>query len=67
MATQADIDALNRAIATGEKIVKFNGKLVEYRSVDELIRAKSEIQRQLNDASTANRGRQTVLVRKGDR
>lgn len=44
--SQADIDAIDRAIATGELRVRFSGpggsyREVEYRSVDELIKART--------------------------
>jgi len=44
-ATQADIDKLVTAIATGEKVVKFaDGSSVEYRTVMEMERALSILQ-----------------------
>ena len=51
--TQADIDALNKALATGEKIVRIGDKLVEYRSPEQIIKARDDLQRQL----TSNRKR----------
>jgi hypothetical protein len=44
--TQADIDAVDRAIATGELRVRLSApggsyREVEYRSMDDLIKAKS--------------------------
>lgn len=45
--TQADIDELNAAIATGEKSVTVNGKSITYRSIDELIRARDYFALQL--------------------
>jgi hypothetical protein len=44
--TQSDIDAIDRAIATGELRVRFSApggsyREVEYRSMDDLIKAKS--------------------------
>jgi hypothetical protein len=41
MATQADIDAIDRAIATGERKVRFaDGREVEYRAISDLIAAR---------------------------
>ena len=37
--TQQDIDKIDRAIAKGESVVRFADRTVEYRSVDELIKA----------------------------
>lgn len=41
--TQADIDNLDEAIAAGEKVVKINGREVEYRSIDEMQQARRHI------------------------
>ena len=37
---QSDIDALTEALATGERMVRKGDKVVEYRSVDELLAAR---------------------------
>jgi hypothetical protein len=46
--TQTDIDTLEQAAASGEKRVRFADREVEYRSIDELLRAlalaRSEVQ-----------------------
>jgi len=39
MANEERIAALETAIATGERRVKFEGREVEYRSVEEMLRA----------------------------
>lgn len=49
--TQADIDELNRAIATGERMVVLNGQSVTYRSIADLILARDDLQRQLTAAA----------------
>jgi hypothetical protein len=41
--TQRDIDELDEAIAAGEKTVKVNGREVEYRSIDEMLKARRHI------------------------
>lgn len=54
--TQSDIDALNQAIALGERLVrKADGTTVEYRSVGDLIRARDDLQRQLLAAQSPRR------------
>lgn len=53
MPTQADIDALNAAIAGGEKQTVISGESVTYRSIAEMIAARSDLQRQLNTAAVA--------------
>jgi len=44
---QSEIDALNEAIASGERLVRFADRTIEYRSVDELIRARDDRLRQM--------------------
>lgn len=46
--TQEDIDALNKALSRGEKLVRMGDKWVEYRSPEQLIKARDDLQRQLN-------------------
>lgn len=41
--TQTDIDALDRAIASGELTVTVDGKSVTYRSISELKRARDHV------------------------
>lgn len=65
MVTQADIDALNRAIARGARSVTIGGQTVVYNTTESLIKARNDMQIQLN-AETAKttgkrRSRQTVL------
>lgn len=56
--TQADIDALNAAIAQGETLVrKKDGTTVQYRSVPDLIRARNDQQSQLNAQSATPRNK----------
>lgn len=54
--TQTDLEAINTAIASGELSVAFNGRRVEYRSLDELIRARSVIEGDIAAATGAVRG-----------
>jgi len=53
--TQTDLDALDRAIATGELSVRTDtGRMVTYRSMDELINARKLIADEMaNQAATA--------------
>ena len=41
--TQANLDAINAAIASGELTVRYGDTMVTYRSLDELIRARDLI------------------------
>lgn len=45
--TSADIDALDRAIASGELSVTMNGRQVQYRSISELIAARDKVKAEL--------------------
>ncbi|WP_163833370.1 phage head-tail joining protein [Spartinivicinus ruber] len=63
--TATDLDAINEAIAGGELRVKFKDREVEYRSMDELIKARRLIQRALasNQKSQAFKGSRTWVDR----
>jgi hypothetical protein len=64
--TQLDIDALNSAIASGEKQVALGAQQVTYRSISELIVARNELQRQLDaQNSVTPKSRQTKLFHAG--
>lgn len=45
--TKVHLDAVERAIARGEKTVRYTDRTVEYRSVDELMRARDLIRSEL--------------------
>lgn len=47
--SQSDIDALNAAIASGERMVVLNGQSVTYRSITDLIAARNDLQKQIED------------------
>ena len=64
--TQNDIDALNAAISSGEKQVALGSQQVTYRSINELIAARNELQRQLTEQENpVARSRQTKLYHAG--
>lgn len=52
--TQTDLDNINAAIASGELTVRVNDRLVTYRSVAELERARSLIQSDLAAAAAGS-------------
>lgn len=54
--TQLDIDALNTAIASGEKQVVLDGQSVTYRSISDLIDARNDLQEQMNRAAAVASG-----------
>ncbi len=51
------IAKLNAALSRGVKIVQLNGKHVEYQSVDQLIKARDDLQRQLDALNATKRPR----------
>jgi len=51
--TQADLEALQAALAKGEKRVSFADKTVEYRSVEELRQAIREVKRGIAEEASA--------------
>ncbi|AUM00563.1 hypothetical protein B4966_10595 [Rhodocyclaceae bacterium] len=51
--TPADLDALQAALAKGERRVSFGDKTVEYRSVEELQAAIRAVKRDLHEQAVA--------------
>ena len=49
--TQAHLAAVEGAIARGERIVRYSDRTVEYRTVDELIKARDLIRTELMNAA----------------
>lgn len=47
--TQTDIDKLTEAIASGERQVTLGSKSVTYRSIDDLIKARDRLQKDLDN------------------
>ncbi len=65
--TEADLVAVEAAIAKGESYVQFQDRAVTYRSVDDLREARREILKGIADeaaatAGNAPRSRQTLIV-----
>ncbi|NTI92271.1 hypothetical protein G6L78_01365 [Agrobacterium rhizogenes] len=51
--TQADLDAINRAIADGAKRVRFQTHEVEYQSMTDLLRARDVIRADVDATAPA--------------
>lgn len=49
--TQSDLDAVERAIASGELTIISNGRTVTYRSMSDLLRARDTIRADLQKAA----------------
>lgn len=52
--TQSQIDALNEAIASAERQVTNGSQSVTYRSIDDLKKARDDLQMQLNAQNVAD-------------
>lgn len=63
--TQSDIDNLNTALATGVRSATVGGQTVTYGTVDALIKARNDLQRQLTSTVLTPRPRQTYAVYAG--
>ncbi|GBF56430.1 hypothetical protein PbB2_00086 [Candidatus Phycosocius bacilliformis] len=57
----AGIDALTAAIASGELKVSYAGRTVEYRSIDELIRARDVLRGDLGRLSSNGVQRSRII------
>lgn len=65
--TDTDLQAVEAAIASGERRVQFaDGRSVEYRSVAELKDARALIRAELATAMTGRRSRFTRCYQSGD-
>jgi len=53
--TTADIDAIDRAIASGELIVRMGDRQVQYRTLDELLAARDRISAVIASESSTSR------------
>lgn len=49
--TPKHLEAIERAIARGEKAARYSDRTVEYRSIDELLMARDEIRTSLTNAA----------------
>lgn len=63
--TQADVDQLKAAIATGQKSVSFADRRVEYASMDELTRALAIAQAEVNATAGVARPKQFLGFQSG--
>ena len=67
--TEADLAAVRAAIASGELSVASNGRRVEYRSMDDLMKAEARITEALNAQKSRGRSgfrRMTFTTLRGD-
>lgn len=62
---QSDLDNINSAVAMGELSVEVNGRKVTYRSMDDLLKARSIIAADLaaSDVATSTARRGSYRVR----
>jgi hypothetical protein len=57
----AGIDALNSAIASGELKVSYAGRNVEYRSIDDLIKARDALRSELGRLASGGVQRSRII------
>lgn len=57
--TQQQIDDLDNAIASGERVVVLNGQSVTYRSIDDLIKARDDLENRMKTQAGTKRRKQT--------
>ena len=55
--TQSDLDKLNKAIAKGARVVDFDGDRVEYRSLADMQKIKSQMERELSPTTVRSNRR----------
>lgn len=63
--TQQDINALNAAIASGARSVTLGGQTLIYNTPDSLIKARDDLQKQLQATTGKRRPRQTYAYQAG--
>lgn len=63
--TQTDIDNLNAAIASGTRSVTIGGQTVISNTTESLIKARNDLQDQLNKQNRVRRKKQTYLFQSG--
>ena len=64
--TQADLDNLNAAIASGTRQVTIGGQTILYQTTASLIQARDDLRAELRaQTSTKKRSRQTIVVHTG--
>ncbi len=64
--THADLDALDRALASGERMVVLNGQSVTYRSIDDLIKARDYLAARLSELTlSVRRPKRTYAYQSG--
>lgn len=63
--TQSQLDAIETAIASGELKVVFDGREVMYRSIDDLLKARSTIKTALEASSAIPAVTRTSYISRG--
>lgn len=63
--TQADVDALNAAIAAGERQVSIGGQSITYQTIDSLIKARNDMRNELLNLNPVKRPKQTYVYHDG--
>jgi hypothetical protein len=62
--TQTDLERIESAIASGALVVEFHDRVVRYRTIDELLKARDMIKKTLS-TSTTSKNRTRLHLSKG--
>ncbi len=54
--TQNDLDKIEKAIATGQKKLQLNGRMMEYQTIGDMLKARDAIKQELNDQAAETAG-----------
>ena len=60
--TQQNLDAIEKAIATGTLSVEYNGKRVTYRSMSDLLKARDVIKAELANQTAIRAPRSSIAI-----
>lgn len=60
--TQQNLDAIEKAIATGTLSVEYNGKRITYRSMSDLLRARDVIKAELANQTAIRSPRSSIAI-----
>lgn len=63
--SESEISALERAIATGTLRVTVNGKTIEYRSLDDMLRVRDLMRREAGIGGGSSSNRRFATYRRG--
>jgi len=54
--TTTDLESIEKAIVSGQRRVRLNGREVEYHSIDQMLKARDAIRNGINQAASLSSG-----------